>query len=633
MTVAASNSSDLNQQVLASAIARVRQALKGGEPSELVCGSSLTALDQVCDLFGLSAFERDILVLCAGIELEADFAQLCATANSQKPYPTFSLALAVLPDPHWSALTPKAPLRRWKLIEIGVGNALTTSPLRIDEQILHYLTGVKDLDDRLIEFGTLVDAIDPIVPAHEQIVNQLASTWSKAAKASSELPLLQLCGKDPVTLRSIAASICTRLQLIPFAIAVDQFPTDPSTLNLIKRLWEREFLLNDVALLLEVGSESLDVKQTQALFQFTERVQAPVILMSRDRIRQRQRQLLTEEVPAPTLSEQQLLWEKALYPLKPQPELIEPLIAHFALNAAEIQTACTRAATETDFKTYLWQFCRNQARPRLDELAQRMDSTVGWEDLILPQAEQQVLRDAAAQLRHRTCVYDRWGFGSKNQRGLGMSALFAGASGTGKTLAAEVLANELQLDLYRIDLSAVVSKYIGETEKNLGRVFDAAEVGGVILLFDEADSLFGKRSDVKDSHDRYANMEVSYLLQRMEAYRGLSVLTTNLKNSIDQAFLRRIRFIVQFPFPDATQRSLIWQRVFPEQTPTKALDFAKLARLNVAGGTIRNIALNAAFIAAEAGEFVQMQHILQAARNEYTKLERPLTDVEVKGWL
>lgn len=214
-----------------------------------------------------------------------------------------------------------------------------------------------------------------------------------------------------------------------------------------------------------------------------------------------------------------------------------------------------------------------------------------------------------------------------------MSALFAGASGTGKTLAAEVLANELQLDLYRIDLSAVVSKYIGETEKNLGRVFDAAEVGGVILLFDEADSLFGKRSDVKDSHDRYANMEVSYLLQRMEAYRGLSVLTTNLKNSIDQAFLRRIRFIVQFPFPDAAQRSLIWQRVFPKQTPTQGLDFAKLAKLNVAGGTIRNIALNSAFIAAEAGEAIQMQHILQAARNEYTKLERPLTDVEVKGWL
>lgn len=322
------NDSNLNQQMLISAIARVRQALERDEPSELVPCSSRTALDHVCDLFGLSDFERDILILCAAIELEADFAQLCATAqnNSQKLYPTFSLALAVLPDPHWSALTPKAPLRRWKLIEIGAGNALTTSPLRIDEQILHYLTGVRGLDERLIEFGIPVSVVEPLVPSHEQIVEQLSTTWSKSAKESFELPLLQLCGKDLATLRSIAASICTRLQLTPFAIAVDQFPTDSQALNLIKRLWEREFLLNDVALLLDF-SEALDTKQTQALFHFTERVQAPVILLSRDRIRQRQRQLLTEEVPNPTLSEQQLLWEKALHPLEPQPELIEPLIS------------------------------------------------------------------------------------------------------------------------------------------------------------------------------------------------------------------------------------------------------------------------------------------------------------------
>jgi SpoVK/Ycf46/Vps4 family AAA+-type ATPase len=224
-------------------------------------------------------------------------------------------------------------------------------------------------------------------------------------------------------------------------------------------------------------------------------------------------------------------------------------------------------------------------------------------------------------------------FGSKSKRGLGISALFAGGSGTGKTLAADVLAQALKLDLYRIDLSAVVSKYIGETEKNLGRVFDAAEMGGVILLFDEADALFGKRSDVKDSHDRYANMEVAYLLQRMETYPGLAILTTNLKNSIDQAFLRRIRFIVQFPFPDANQRAEIWRRVFPARMPKEGVDEVKLAKLSVAGGNIRNIALNAAFIAAQARESVRMEHILQAAKNEYAKMERPLTDTEVKGWV
>src|SRR5438067_12270006 len=174
----------------------------------------------------------------------------------------------------------------------------------------------------------------------------------------------------------------------------------------------------------------------------------------------------------------------------------------------------------------------------------------------------------AAHVRERAVVYGEWGFADRGAGGLGISGLFAGPSGTGKTMAAEVLANELRLDLYRIDLSQIVSKYIGETEKNLRRVFDAAEEAGAILLFDEADALFDKRSEVKDSHDRYANIEVSYLLQRMEAYRGLAILTTNMKHALDPAFLRRIRFIVQFPFPDARQRAEVWRRIFPAQTPT-----------------------------------------------------------------
>jgi SpoVK/Ycf46/Vps4 family AAA+-type ATPase len=235
-------------------------------------------------------------------------------------------------------------------------------------------------------------------------------------------------------------------------------------------------------------------------------------------------------------------------------------------------------------------------------------------------------------MRQRSRVYEEWGFGDSAVRGLGISALFAGPSGTGKTMAAEVLARELCLDLYCIDLSQVVSKYIGETEKNLRCVFDAAEGGGAILLFDEADALFGKRSEVRDSHDRYANIEVSYLLQRMETYRGLAILTTNLKNALDPAFLRRLRFVVTFPFPDAAERAEIWRRAFPARTPTERLDQARLARLNIAGGNIRNIALHAAFLAADAGQPVGMAHVLRAARGEYVKLEKTLTEAEVDGW-
>jgi len=223
-------------------------------------------------------------------------------------------------------------------------------------------------------------------------------------------------------------------------------------------------------------------------------------------------------------------------------------------------------------------------------------------------------------------VYERWGFAERMNRGLGISALFAGPSGTGKTMAAEVIANELRLNLYRIDLSAVVSKYIGETEKNLRRLFDAAEEGAALLFFDEADALFGKRSEVKDSHDRYANIEINYLLQRMESYRGLAVLATNMRGALDQAFLRRLRFIVTFEVPGVADRRAIWERVFPERTPTDVLDLDRLADFAATGGMIHNIALNAAFAAAHAGSPVTMRMVLDSVRTEFRKLDIPVRD-------
>jgi SpoVK/Ycf46/Vps4 family AAA+-type ATPase len=242
-----------------------------------------------------------------------------------------------------------------------------------------------------------------------------------------------------------------------------------------------------------------------------------------------------------------------------------------------------------------------------------------WDDLILPSMQLQALHEIASQVRHCAKVFEEGGGSAKDSRGPGISALFAGASGTGKTMAAEVLANYLALDLHRVDLSAVVSKYIGETEKNLRRVFEVAEERGSVLLFDEADALFDKRTEVKDSHDRYANVELNYLLRQVEAYRGLAILTSNQKSALDPAFLRQLQFVVEFPFPDAEQRYAIWRRIFPVATPTDALDFAKLSRLNLAGGNIRNVALNAAFLAAEAAEAVGMDHLLRAARSEYAK--------------
>ncbi|MEA5565304.1 ATP-binding protein [Anabaena sp. UHCC 0399] len=603
------------------------------------------ALEQLCQIFNLSPLERQIVMLCAGMEFDRNWGRLCAKAQGQPQweYPTFSLALSITSSPYWGALTQDAPLRRWRLIEMGSAPALTISPLRLDEQITHYLAGLRPLDERLAQLGASPLQMENLVPSHTALAEQMANSWVQASQEQRVLPILQLCGTDATSKKAIAAHTCQILGLTGYAVTAQNLPRENHQLHLVRCLWEREWRLYRRVMVLDGGNttESSEGERENNITQLLDTLDAPLIISSLERRRAIQRPLLTLDVHQPSPAEQRQVWQTALSETSSDWNgHIDRLVSHFNLNTATI------TATSWQFKTQhnpaddtaqafrsLWDACRSQARPRLDELAQRIEATAQWEDLVLPPNELGVLKDIAAHLRQRSKVYEQWGFAAKGGRGLGISAMFAGASGTGKTLAAEVLANTLHLDVYRIDLSAVVSKYIGETEKNLRRVFDAAEGGGVILLFDEADALFGKRTEVKDSHDRHANIEVSYLLQRMESYRGLAILTTNLKASLDQAFLRRIRFIVQFPFPDAKQRAEIWRRVFPSQTPTADLDFEKLAKLSVAGGNIRNIALNAAFVAADADEPVGMKHILQSAKSEYIKMERPLTDVEVKGWI
>ena len=261
-----------------------------------------------------------------------------------------------------------------------------------------------------------------------------------------------------------------------------------------------------------------------------------------------------------------------------------------------------------------------------------IDPKATWDDLELPDREKQTLHQIADQASVRMTVYDDWGFRDKMNRGLGISVLFTGESGTGKTTAAEVIASELDLLLYRIDLSAVVNKYIGETEKNLRKLFDAAEAGGAILFFDEADALFGKRSEVRDSLDRYANIEINYLLQRMETYRGLAILATNAKSALDGAFMRRLRFVVDFRFPGVAERTAIWQKVFPASSPVSGLDYDHLATFSLAGGSIHNIAVNAAFLAAKSGTAITMPMVFEAMRTEFGKLGRPVNEADFR-WL
>jgi ATP-dependent 26S proteasome regulatory subunit len=598
------------------------------------------ALLKLAQRFKLTPFERDILVLCAGIEFGGDWSNLCATAqnNSRLPFPTFELAQSILPAPHWSAFLPSAPLRRWHLIDMGPGNALLSTPLRLDERILHELLGFNHLDDRLESLVTEIGITDYLVESHQQIVDQLTAAWQDSA-ASSYLPIMQLCGSDRRSQQAIAVAAASALGYRLFALSSRALPTNPQDVYQFIRLWEREVVLSDVALLLDW--EQLaggDAARENAVTLVSEAIASPLLMLSRERRPFSHRPVMTYTVQNPSRSEQIQLWQNHFYAETTELQsFVDTITNQFDLTTNQIQAASMQARTlshaaDSAPHQYLWETCRLQARPRLDDLAQRLNPKETWDDLVLPDAQKQTLREIVAHVEQRSQVYNTWGFAQKSSRGLGISALFAGTSGTGKTMAAGVLAQTLQLDLYRIDLSSVVSKYIGETEKNLRRVFDAADSGGVILLFDEADALFGKRSDVKDSHDRYANMEVSYLLQRMEAYRGLAILTTNLKDAIDPAFLRRIRFIVRFPFPDYEQRIEIWQHIFPVAVPTQDLNYRQLAKLNVAGGMIRNIALSAAFLAASDRTSVTMGHLLNAAQREFTKLERPLPVAEVKGW-
>jgi hypothetical protein len=630
-----------NQRLLTAEFARL-QALLGGEDDSRArdqVARARAALDQLGDAaaidtlahrFELSPFERALLLLCAGVEMDARLARLCAEAEGepQRPWATFGLALGALAEPHWSALAPVRPLRRWRLIEVDETANLTAARLRIDERVLHYLAGIDHLDQRIQPLLQAVARPGLMAAAHADAVREILA---RLRRTDDRPPPIELTGDDRAGQEDIAAAVAGRLGLRLFALAAVDIPATLTDQEALAVLWGRETALFGAALLIRCD-EGADV-----LRRFVGRLSGLVFIAAREPLRL-EPPILRHRVDKPGGIDQRRFWRAALGASAQRVNgALEGVAAQFRLSARSIQTIGAELASELaaspDAEAALWRACRGLDGIQLAGLAQRIEPVADWAALILPEGPMATLRQIAAHVRHRLKVYEEWGFAGQGARGLGIAALFAGESGTGKTMAAEVLARELGLDLYRIDLSALVSKYIGETEKNLRRVFDAAEATGAVLLFDEADALFGKRSEVRDSHDRYANIEVSYLLQRMDAYRGLAVLTTNHKAALDPAFQRRLRFIVQFPFPDQPQREAIWRRVFPAATPLDGVDCAKLARLNVAGGTIRNIALNAAFLAAEAGEPVRMQHLQRAAQLDAAKRERPVTDAETRGWV
>ncbi len=618
----------------------------GGLEKTMEEAGAMPAAKALASQFELSRFEVDVLLLCLAPQLDPSFERLYGYVHDDinRRFPTPHLAISLLYEEHdldqaRNCFLPDAPLRYLQLVTLDPGapaSALPAlCPLHLDGRIADYLRGVLRTDERVAE---LVRALQPapLSAAHLRLVERLVGAI-EAGVGNGTRPVFSLVGPPKSGRRAVAHELGRAFGLQLCRLELGRLPAEGEERRQVLRLLSREAVLAELGYLIEVP-ESEGGSELEVLDRVTEELAAFLVLASREQVRL-EAEVIAVPVPTPSARDQLGMWQAVLGETgQSLDRQLEALTQQFCLGPQEIVQAGAAAATyaqldggEADpgrLPGFLWQACREQAGWQLEELARRIDPCFGWEDIVLPDDVLRQLQEVAAQVALRAKVYEGWGFGDKLSRGRGISALFSGPSGTGKTMAAEIVANHLQLDLYRIDLAGVVSKYIGETEKNLRKVFDAAESSGAILFFDEADALFGKRSEVKDSHDRYANIEVNYLLQRMEDYRGLASLAPNRKSALDRAFLRRLRFLVDFPFPDLASRRRIWHQVFPPAASVEQLDLENLARLEIAGGNIRNIALNAAFLAAADDVAIALPHLMHAARREYDKIDKLMTQTE-----
>ncbi len=584
------------------------------------------AIDQLSNTLGLAPFDEDVLLLALAPGVDAAFQALYGYAHDR-----VSLGFAtphlvqqlILPAPSdradaRSRLGPDAPLRRFALLAVEEGASDALAALHVDERIAGYLLGEGDIDPRV---RACLRHVTPgkCPTRHRKALEKLAVELEAQAR-----PAVLIVGPPRCGRRAAAAMLAAHFGLVLLELETSTLPQDTRGRRARFPLIAREAALARFAIVLDVQSALGDEQNAgrlaiQLAEDALEGLDAFLILIAQEQIALRNRPPAMQLV-ALDAADRAAIWRESPGAENIPDVAIDAVAEQFTLGPSQIAEIAAQQSKPGG--RGLWSACREAASCGVATLAERIVPRFGWDDIVLPESVRNDLEALVGQIRHRTRVYRQWGFARRLPRGRGVSALFAGPSGVGKTMAAEVIAHELDLDLYRIDLSGVVSKYIGETEKNLRRVFDAAEAAGAVLFFDEADALFGKRSEVKDSHDRYANIEVSYLLQRMEAYSGLAVLATNLKTHLDDAFLRRLRYVIDIPFPDAALRRGIWGKAIPPQAPTEGIDLDALARLDIAGGNITVIAVNAAFLAAAEDAPIRMEHIARAARSEYHKLDK-----------
>ncbi len=622
----------------------------------------LPRLAELSSIFELDTFEQEVLLICLAPEIDLRYERLFAYLQDDvsRRRPTVELILRLLASTieeqvaRRSAFSPTGRLGANGLLVLADDAAehwpLLARPLRVDERIAEYLLGSDRLDPRIASFVHLLppeaEASIPSLPP--DLATGLARVLTDGQTAVDHGPIIYLHGSTGVTRRAVARHASSRTGRPLLAVDLDTLATAPRPAHLLG-LAAREALLQKAILCLDrfdllLGEETDIAPLRHACREILSGRPGPTFLTGDGRWEPATWLPgipgLRVAVPPPPPSGRIALWRHQ-FDGRLDPSGIADLATRFRLDSEAIGAVAAAARLRARWRgsddiarVDIQEAARAIATPPLEGLARRIEPRYGWNDIVLPADGIAQLREICARARFQGTVLDQWGFGRKHVRRSGLTALFAGQPGTGKTMAAEVVAGELGYDLYRVDLSAVVSKYIGETEKNLERIFRAADHGDAVLLFDEADALFGKRSEVRDAHDRYANVEIAYLLQRLETYDGVAILTTNLRGNLDEAFVRRLDFVLEFPLPEEAERLAIWRLALPPEAPLAPdVDLPFLARkFRLAGGHIRNIALGAAFLAASANEPIGMRHLIRATRREYQKLGKLVGEGDFEGY-
>jgi SpoVK/Ycf46/Vps4 family AAA+-type ATPase len=642
-----------------AALDRIADAIARRKPESVRCGVGLR-LDALNHRFHLSSFDSDALLVCLAPELDLRYERLYAYLQDDvtKRRPSIDLVLNLL-CPSFEAklacrqrFAPQAPLVKQGLLSLFDDPSQQQPPLlgkylKVDERIVSYLFESDELDARLLPYA---QAIAPHARMEDLLLPDELKRRLVGLTRDQDRPLVFYfqgsygAGKQTAA-EALGRESGRRLLVVDGERLIN---TEEIAFETAVRLILREALLQDAVIYWD-GFDSLLADERSAwqsvLLRTLEEAPGPAILAGNSTWEPAdifwERPFVRVEFPRPAYRERLSLWQASLNrdAFADGDADLPALADKFRFTGGQIRDAAATARNLARWRdpdggsvtaADLYTACRLQSNRKLATLARKITPHYTWDDIVLPADRLRQLREICNQVKYRARVYDDWGFDRKLSLGKGLNVLFAGPSGTGKTMAAEIMAGELGLDLYRIDLSTVVSKYIGETEKNLARIFAEAETSNAILFFDEADALFGRRSEVRDSHDRYANIEISYLLQRMEEYGGMAILATNLHKNMDEAFVRRMHFTIEFPFPDQANRLRIWEKIWPAEMPQASdLDLDFMARrFEITGGAIRNIALGAAFLAAADGQVVNMNHLVRATQREYQKMGKVVVDGE-----